>query len=263
MRFRNTLLLFTVTGVSACLLCCNNKKNNAVTVPANNNKTNIVYIFPQGLSEQHKDSLSAKCREAIHIGLRLIKDSVFDEQITVHFLNNRAEIKELTGMGVSGMAYPERKTLYSLSGLKEAPITHEMMHMIVLLKWGVPPDDCIWMNEGIATLADNNCNGYTVREIYRYLMASKMLLPIERLSSDFYKQPEMIAYHQTAYWVQYLLEQYGVEKFKTLWQKGMKEFEHIYGRSFQQEKDSADARAIQLTTDTPPINWKEFEKGCF
>lgn len=256
-------IILCIAGIAVLLFTCNNKKENKTPLIQANQKGNIVYIFPEGLSEQHKDSLAAKCREAVNIGLKVVNDSVFNENITVHFLNTRDEIKALTGMRVSGLAYPERKTLYSLSGLKEAPITHEMMHMIVLLKWGVPSNDCFWMNEGIATLADNNCNGYTVREIYRYLMANNQLVPIEQLAGDFYKQPEMIAYHQCAYWVQYLLETYGVEQFKTLWQLGFSRFASIYGRSFQQVKDSADARAVQLTTDVPPINWKTFEQGCF
>jgi hypothetical protein len=38
----------------------------------------------------------------------------------------------------------------------------------------------------------------------------------------------MIAYHQSAYMVQYLLEKYGVEKFKQLWQNGYNDFKNIY-----------------------------------
>src|SRR5215207_7566358 len=100
---------------------------------------------------------------------------------------------------------------------KKNIIFHEVMHMITMTTWGYPGVDSNWMNEGLAAYAENNCNGFTDEAIYRYLQDKDMLVPMTALTTSFYKQPEMIAYHQAAYIVQYLLSHYGVEKLKALW----------------------------------------------
>ncbi|MGB0177145.1 MAG: hypothetical protein ACPF9D_08260, partial [Owenweeksia sp.] len=84
------------------------------------------------------------------------------------------------------------------------PIKHELMHMMSNTLWGYPPTDMYWMNEGFAALAEDNCNGYRVSEIYRYMLENDYLYPMDSLTADFYATDEMIGYHQAAYITQYL-----------------------------------------------------------
>jgi hypothetical protein len=106
-------------------------------------------------------------------------------------------------MTPSGIALEESKKIYIVASgdpkQVKPPIRHELMHMIAMLTWGYPGHNTEWMNEGLATLAENNCNGYNVEQIYRYLLNNGMLVQVDALTTNFYKQPEMIAYHQAAY----------------------------------------------------------------
>jgi hypothetical protein len=134
--------------------------------------------------------------------------------------------------------------------------------MITMTTWGYPGQDSNWMNEGLAAYAENKCNGYTDEQIYRYLADKDMLVPMPALASSFYKQPEMIAYHQAAYIVQYLLSHYGVEKLKALWRQGFASFETVYGVPFAQVQSDLSNKARQDYPTAPAINWNTFKEGC-
>ena len=61
-----------------------------------------------------------------------------------------------------------------------------------------------------------------------------MLISIDSLTNNFYGEDDMISYHQSAHIVEFLLTNYGIEKFKELWKKGFCFFEEIYTISFSQ-----------------------------
>jgi hypothetical protein len=89
-----------------------------------------------------------------------------------------------------------------------------------------------------------------------------MLISIDSMTTDFYKQPEMIAYHQSAYIVQYLIEKYGIERLKNLWQSGFQDFERIYDVPYQKiESDIQQELKIRIPV-VPNIDWEILKKGC-
>jgi len=63
----------------------------------------------------------------------------------------------------------------------DTPLKHELTHLIVMLGWGYPHQTSIWMNEGLSTSQVNNCNGYSVSELYRYFLDKNkfMILNLE------------------------------------------------------------------------------------
>src|SRR5215218_10147926 len=225
---------------------------------------NVSFSFPsKGFAYDNRNKLVRECLEAIKSNSALIQLPQYSDTITVQFLRSRQEMKKYTGMTPSGIALVEPKILYVVAnadpGEVKPPIKHELMHMISMTSWGYPGQDSNWMNEGLATYAENNCNGYNDEQIYRYLSEKSMLIPMAALTTSFYKQPEMIAYHQAAYIVQYLLNQYGVAKFKELWTQGFDQFERIYGMSFQQAKTNMDKIAKQDYPAAPAIDWSSFQ----
>ena len=171
----------------------------------------------------------------------------------------------LTGMSATGMAHPHIKTLFVVADSSERvkpPIKHELMHLMAMLKWGYPHFTSTWINEGLAAYAENNCNGYSVAEVYRYFLHTDQLIPIDALVTAFYQQPEMIAYHQSAYVVEYLLEFYSMKQFKRLWTEGFNNFEAIYEMSFPEMKKQWEANVIKKHPEVPTINWEVFKEGC-
>jgi hypothetical protein len=253
------------------LLACNvpAKKEGPSVETSQLTKTvgNISFTFPsKGYSYVNRDKLIAECLEAIKINVALIKLEQYSETISIQFLTSRQEMKKYTGMTPSGIALVEPKILYIVANgdPKEVkpPIKHELMHMIAMTTWGYPAQDSNWMNEGLATLAENNCNGYNDEQIYRYLSEKDMLISMDALTTAFYKQPEMIAYHQAGYIAQYLLAHYGVEKFKNLWMQGFAAFKKIYSMPFSQVSSDINTAARKNYPSAPTIDWKKFEQGC-
>ncbi len=228
---------------------------------------NVSFTFPlKGFAYDNRNELVQECLAAMKSNTALIKLPQYNDSINVHFLRSREEMKSLTGMSASGIALLENRMVYIVASGKtnevRPPVKHELMHMIAMSSWGYPAEDSNWMNEGLAAYAENNCNGYNDKQIYRYLSGQGMLIPMKVLATSFYRQPEMIAYHQAAYIVEYLLGQYGIEKFTALWIQGFVQFEQIYGIDFQQVKTSMDAIAKRDYPDAPAIDWNSFEKGC-
>jgi hypothetical protein len=108
-------------------------------------------------------------------------------------------MKKYTGLTAGGIPMIQPKIVYLVSNddPKEGrpPIKHELMHLITMTTWGFPGQDSNWMNEGLAAYAENDCNGYTDEQVYRYLLEKNMLVDMTALTTSFYRQPEMIAYH--------------------------------------------------------------------
>jgi hypothetical protein len=264
MRFRCVLLFALLIGVACSSYAGETAPDHAgqSTRAVSRRVGNVQYFFPAGTRVGLQDTLVASCTSAIAGDLSLIGATEFKEHIEVRFLRTREDMRRSTGLAASGMAFPEKHTLFSLASIAEAPIRHEMMHLIAMLQWGTPPESSTWMNEGLATLADNNCNGFTDEEVFRFLLEKSMLVPIDSLATRFYGQPEMVAYHQSGFVVQHLLRAYGVEKFKAVWKQGFGSFAGIYGVPFGTVEADLERRARLDFPTSPAIDWEAFKEGC-
>jgi Peptidase MA superfamily len=228
---------------------------------------NVTFTIPVGgKAFDNKDALVAECFDAIKSNLELINIPKLKDSIYIRFLSDRNEMKRYTTTRSIGFTVPWTKTVYLVDSYKKgevkAPIKHELMHLISNREWGRPPENSYWMNEGLAAYAENNCNNYDVKQIYRYFLGNKMLLSIDSLANGFYNQPEMIAYHQSAYIVEYLITNYGIKKFKELWKEGIDEFKKIYSSPISQILKDMEKVVIKKYPTSPDIDWEKFKKGC-
>lgn len=225
---------------------------------------NVNFNFPDsGYAFNNKNAFIEECFDAIQSNSKLIGLDSFNDTIQIRFLASRDDMFWLTRSNASGIAYPHINTLYVVAdGKNSPPIKHELLHLIAMLNWGYPHNSSTWINEGLATYSGNNCNQYNVAEIYRYLLKKEMLIPVDSLATNFYEQPEMIAYHQSAYIVQHLLNNYKLEQFIELWTKGFDSFQTIYGNSFKEMKAELEKVIIDEYPETPEIEWETFKEGC-
>jgi hypothetical protein len=240
-----------------------NNSGNSMDTTINN----VVFTFPaSGYAFQNKEELIQRCMEGIKYNCRIINLNDFCNSIKIRFLTSRQEMKKYTSYSVAGFTNSIEKTLYIIANGDSTEvkphIRHELMHLITMVSWGRPQASSTWMNEGLAAFAENNCNGYNDKEIYYYLLENKMLLPIDSLTNNFYSQPEMIAYHQSAYIVQELLEKYGVKKFRRLWTNGYDDFANIFLISPEQFFLSLNHAFVTGQVKYPDIDWKTFKNGC-
>lgn len=227
---------------------------------------NISFVFPaKGYGYDHRQPLIQACLDGEKHALELLQLPAFTDSFTIRFLDSRQEMNRLVGHPNGGTTLTQPfMIIYLVVNEQEQgpPISHEVMHMISAVKWGNPDPSSLWMSEGLAAFSQNSCNGYNDEQIYRYLSAHRMLLPIDSLGRSFYLEPEMITYHQAGWMAGYLLGHYGVEKLKELWQEGIYHSKEIYGRSFAQVEAEIEAAAERDYPKAPEINWKSFEVGC-
>jgi hypothetical protein len=225
---------------------------------------NVNFNFPdKGFAFENKENLIAESFDALNTTSQIIGLKEFNDTIYIRFLRSREDMFPLTATRASGNAYLHINTVYLVANENsKPPIKHELMHLIAMLEWGYPTQTSTWMNEGLATYAVNNCNGFNVAQIYRYLIETNKLISMDDLSSNFYEQPEMIGYHQSAYIVGYLLSNYTVDQFKQLWINGFDKFEGIYGIPYSSVKADLEYNVIEKYPSIQGFDFEQFSKGC-
>ncbi len=223
---------------------------------------NITYYFSSKIDISRRDSAIKECQNSITENLKLISETDFTNKMDVEFVASRKEMLKYTGMGAQGMAFPDRNTFFTLLKEEGSPIKHEMMHMITMYKWGTPPESTTWMNEGLATYSGGTCSNYSLTEIYKYFIQSKKVIPLNNLANNFYGNPEMVAYTQSAFICKYLIDTYGIEKFKQLWKKGHNEMQSIYGFNNEQLESILAEYVIEKHPTEITFNWEVFNEGC-
>lgn len=226
---------------------------------------NLSFNFPsEGYAYDNRDLLVKECMDALKENSAAIKIPMYTDPIKIMFLNSRKEMEDIVGMAASGWTNMWTRQIHIVATTEfSPPIKHEILHMISMTTWGYPHEELIWMNEGLATTTEEYCNGYTVGEIYRYFLEKDLLLSIESLTTDFHGQPSIISYHQSAHIVEYLITNYGLEKFEELWKKGFSSFEEIYLNSFSQIEEEINKRTMEKYPTPVSIDWDVFEEGCF
>ncbi len=234
---------------------------------------NLQFTFPaEGYAYENREAFVKECQEAIKSNCKILEVDEYNEVIKIRFVRSRAEMFRHVGMEASGISNSWLKEVYLLATTdKESPeaekiikppTKHELMHMMSNILWTYPQPEMNWMNEGLATLAEDNCNGYRVSEIYRYMLENDLLYPMDSLSSDFYATDEMTGYHQAAYITQYLKETYGTDKLRDFWQHGFAGFEKIYGKSWNEMEKDINRKVREMYAEVPDINWGVFSEGC-
>lgn len=233
---------------------------------------NLYFTFPsEGYAYDNREIYVEKCLNAIEANSKIINVPVFTEFTRIKFVDSKKEMllygDLFTKGGVTNIWTRSIHIMISNEGTKseelvKAPIKHELMHMASMTAWGAPPQNNNWLNEGLATYAANNCSGYNVAEIYRYFLEEKMLISIDSLTSNFYQEEEMIAYHQSAYIVEYLISNYGIEKLEELWKNGFSSFESIYGFSFSKMETDINKSIVETYPKPTDIDWKTLKEGC-
>lgn len=221
---------------------------------------NITYTFPAEVNKQNRQKLIQLCEKSIKENLEILKETEFTNKMDIEFLNSRHEMQKYAGFPSQGRAVFQSNAMFSLM-TKNSPIKHEMMHMIAYYKWGDSAD--YWIDEGFATYSGGTCSNYSLQEIYQYYIQSGKLIPyISLMSDDFVKYNDMISYTQSAFIIEYLLRNYEIDKFKSLWKEGAINFSKIYGFSLEvlENRISADLK-IKYPKNID-FNWEEFDKGC-
>lgn len=142
------------------------------------------------------------------------------------YFNDREKIRPYLNMAPKGIALPDAYTLLiTTNDSIRAYHTHELMHIISINQFGgyaAQPFD--WIQEGIAVYADNPCMNFPIHAISAYLLYANKLPSMDSLFYEFRNLPDMTAYMMAGSVSQYIIETYGLDKFKQVWKQGAENY---------------------------------------
>jgi peptidase MA superfamily protein len=178
-----------------------------------------LHFEPGTFAENRIEYLKLSEEKAFARNLDLLETKTYPLQIDVFVLASRERMKQLLGRETNGIAFPETKVVcFILNEKVNASEAHELMHVMAKHVWQGKPKT--WLNEGLATYADDLWYGYRLHNLNKYLLQQGKLIPLEKLIEHFGESSVMITYPQAGSFVKYLYEQYGADKVRDLWSSG-------------------------------------------
>lgn len=233
---------------------------------------NLKLTVDSAMSIAQRNDAIKKAREYITQNLELMNEKEFNDSVHIYLSSDKQKIAELAGQSCNGLfrIKDEGFTENMVFGVYQQsynPLKHELMHAVSFILWG--ENTLNWLSEGLATYSDPQscgCDGRTIEERNVFFLQSGKLLGADELIDfpDMEEKPRIhIAYNQSAYIVGVLLQRYGIEKIKALWQSnGMDDFEKIYGISFEKTISDINSELSEKYPEPIEFDWERFQKSC-
>jgi hypothetical protein len=159
--------------------------------------------------------------------LNLIQVKEFPDRIHVFLVDSRPRMKDLMGAEQFGGAIAKIRVVFAVvNATNNGCSTHEFCHVIASLVWCKPER---WIDEGFASFSDERWRNRDM--LAARLAAQGRLLPLKTLAEDFLKHPERVTYIESASFLGFVIERYGMETFKDVWKHGFKGLPKALGRS--------------------------------
>lgn len=234
---------------------------------------NIRYIFTPSVDIKERNEVIKKTKEYINDNLKIIGESELKDSIEIIFVDDKKEMYEYTALHVSGTVFVSEKNLVFCVYGDRMPLKHELMHVISMLKW--EPHNITWLSEGLATYSDPDfeCNDYSLEERYVAFLQKDKLVPMDTLMSNFHQDillakdfdnnKNRIRYNQSAYLVQYMIDNYSIGKVKELWKGGMDKFEKIFGLKIEDMLIRIENKLNEKYPHPIDFDWDKFEQPCY
>jgi len=185
-------------------------------------------------AEREIKSLAEKVEKILASHLALLGEKQYDKIIDIFYFNSRDQIKQIVSKPFRALADAESMTVLTIHNDDEiGRDAHEIMHVVSFDLWGRWADrsELAWLCEGLATYSDEPCNGYPMPVLGAYILQkTNEAVPLDSLATNFRTYPEMIGYPSMAGFVEFVLDKYGLDSFRQLWNEGLPGIERIFGR---------------------------------
>ncbi len=165
-----------------------------------------------------------------------------DLLITVFVFKDNIQKKNLFGSANADVSKPWLRQIFVDASSSSSTLKHEIVHAVsgdfgkTIFK--LPGNWSMALTEGVASAVDY-CPGSYSNHYFAFLAEENgYLIPVDKLFTgfNFFGQVSTLSYIYSGSFCKYLIDTYGVEKFKRYYSAG--EFELIYGKSIKQvEKD--------------------------
>jgi hypothetical protein len=180
-----------------------------------------VYFLAGSYAAAHQDSLLARLPPALLRARQITEAPKLAAPIDLFFIEERAQMKDLVGSPVTGMAEGSSRTVILVTNREwRAFERHEIMHVVAEQAWGKPAPGTEWLQEGLAQYADGRCRNYRNADVLLELARDSGWLPHEEIFTRFRELPDLRAYLHAATFVEYLHQRYGAAVLRELWTRG-------------------------------------------
>ena len=224
-----------------------------------------IHFQADSYAAEHLDQLVKDAEQARANGLLLLGEKRFIPRIDVFHLKSRDQMKRITDYPVRGWTDAAARTVLLVrSSASNQGERHEIAHVLSHTFWG-PSLDWLttgWMSEALATYAGGPCSGYSIDEIAAYLDRQGELIPLDSLARKFRSYNDLVAYLQAGSFFGYVLETYGLNRVRALWEHGFEGFEKIFGKT-PSVIDAEWSNHLKALHPDPKVDWAPLKKhGC-
>ena len=172
-----------------------------------------LYIEAASPAAQRIDLLKFTLEQDRSRVLRLLGESDFDSPINVFVVASRDQMERLTGQSTNAIAYHRSRVIVlTITTEWSATSAHEILHIIAMNSWGLAP---VWLNEGVAVLADGKWQGHALHTAAKELLERDLMVPLDRLTSQFREVAPAVAFPQAGSLIQYIATHYGIAAVKS------------------------------------------------
>lgn len=231
-----TLKVFLFIGLSLFLNGCvvgintNSSINKESFVWKSDTTDVVVFYYEKGsTADKNIEEIKKITLNDIRKLLAIIHVDKYDEQLTYFLVESRKRMKELIGHEINAGAVPQQNAVYAVYGEVKAIGMHELNHVIVHNIWCNPSNK--WMSEGFAVYSDEEWGSYDLHSLNKYFFEKNKIIPLTDLFGRFDSYEDRITYPQSGSLVKYIIEKYGSDKFRELWDKGDDAISEIYSKS--------------------------------
>jgi hypothetical protein len=221
-----------------------------------------VYFLADSYPAAHQDSLLTRLPKALAHARGLIHAPP-PAPIDLFFIETRAQMRALTGIGATGFAQPSARAVFLVTNSDwRAFERHEIMHVVAGQAWGAAGPDTDWLQEGLAQAADGECLGDSNVDVALGLAQRHGWIPLSSVIGAFRQQPDVRAYLQAAAFTDYLLKHFGAESLRRLWREGSTPESLIGGRPLSAIEEQWKRHLVAQHQVSPgPLDRVE-SKGC-
>lgn len=189
----------------------------------------------------------AEIEQGIAHALGMLNERTYPARLRLFVMSSRDDVEAVTGTGWNGWTDAPGNNAAVVARSECRPVLrHEIMHAVSLRLWGhplgtagdpAPPQDPVrmaqggWLREGIAAAAEDLYLTYSYRGMAAQWLAEGTIFPLDTLMNHFYEVDDLAAYLQAGSLVRYLLDQYGVDRFRAIWRDGVDAVPRVYGKT--------------------------------
>jgi hypothetical protein len=222
------------------------------------------YYEANTYAAQHFAELRQGAEEARLHALEILGEKNYAPVIDLFYLDSREKMIPALGSQPAGWSEHQSNTvLLACNENLRAFHRHEIMHVLSMNLWKLPPLLESWLLEGLAVYADAPCAGYSLHEIAAHLQRENKLISLYSLVLRFHKQEDLRAYMQSGSFVQFLFETYGREKFRRLWERGVTHLPEITGKGYRETEMEWREFLKKFVPAHSDVDWDTLiEEGC-